>query len=168
MNIWCGNIHFNGGLKKKKLDYINPFWSILGYVWQYVKCFPSVENILCKGKHFLLYDCVVEITLENYFLCLVLVVKNLFSENGNTNQLPTTTTRDKHNTPPPTQNPDREEGKNCHHCSIAITTTTTTQNTPPPTPNTTTTKSKIKENKNQWMKADRWGRNGWQKGRERS
>ena len=142
----------------------------------------SIENILHKGKHFLLFDYVVEITLENYFLCLVLVVKNLFSENGNINQLPATTAKDKHNPPPPTQNLDREEGKNRHHCSIAITTHrlvhhhhtkyTTTHIKPtktlPPTPNTTTTKSKIKENKNQWMKAYRWRRNGWQKGRERS
>ena len=37
-------------------------------------------------------------------------------------KLATTTTKDKHNPPPPTQNPNREEGKNCHHCSIAITT----------------------------------------------
>ena len=39
----------------------------------------SVENILCKGKHFLLFDCVVEITPDNYFLCFFLDVKNLYS-----------------------------------------------------------------------------------------
>ena len=35
----------------------------------------SDENILRKGKHFLLFDCVVEITPENFFLCLILDVK---------------------------------------------------------------------------------------------
>ena len=36
------------------------------------------ENFLCKGKYFLLLDCIVEIMQENYFLCLILHVKNLF------------------------------------------------------------------------------------------
>ena len=45
-----------------------------------------VENILRKGKHFLLFDCVVEITPENYFLCLLLDVKNLFSKNVSPSQ----------------------------------------------------------------------------------
>ena len=39
----------------------------------------KIENILCKGKHFLLFDCVVEITPDNYFLCFFLDVKNLYS-----------------------------------------------------------------------------------------
>ena len=39
----------------------------------------SVENIFCKGKRFLLFDCVVEITSDNYFLYLFLDVKNLYS-----------------------------------------------------------------------------------------
>ena len=45
---------------------------------------------------------------------------------------PTTTTVDKHNSPTPTQYPNREKGKNCYHYSVAITThwkpTTTHQN----------------------------------------
>ena len=122
----------------------------------------SVENILCKGKHFLLFDCVVEITPENYFLCLVLDVKNLFLENVSPSQASATTIKDKHNQSPSTQNPNWEEGKNHHHCSA----TTTTKNPPPSTQNppkhhhpyqtkttthttTTTTKSKIKQNENQ-------------------
>ena len=36
------------------------------------------ENFLCKRKYFLLFDCIVEIMQENYFLCLILHVKNLF------------------------------------------------------------------------------------------
>ena len=40
----------------------------------------SIENILHKGKHFLLFDYVKKITPENYFLRLVLDLKNLFSD----------------------------------------------------------------------------------------
>ena len=107
----------------------------------------SIENILHKVKHFLLFDYVVEITLENYFLCLVLVVKNLFSENGNINQLPATTAKDKHNPPPPTQNLDREEGKNRHHRSIAITTHRSVHHHPYKTHQNTTTHTKHNNNK---------------------
>ena len=39
----------------------------------------SVENILRKEKYFLLFDCVVEITLDNYFLYFFFDVKNLYS-----------------------------------------------------------------------------------------
>ena len=48
----------------------------------------SIENILRNGKHFLLFDCVVKIIPKNYFLHLVLDVKNLFSENVNPSQPP--------------------------------------------------------------------------------
>ena len=121
----------------------------------------SVENILCKGKHFLLFDCVVEITPENYFLCLVLDVKNLFLENVSPSQASATTIKDKHNQSPSTQNPNREEGKTAtiaplpppqkihhhpykiHHHPYKTHQNTTTHTT------TTTTKSKIKQNENQ-------------------
>ena len=82
----------------------------------------SVENILRKGKYFLLFDCVVEITPDNYFLCFFLDVKKSLFFGKCKPKLATITTKDKHNPPPPSQNPNREEGKNCHHCSIAITT----------------------------------------------
>ena len=82
----------------------------------------SVENILRKGKHFLLFDCVVEITPDNYFLYFFLGCKKSLFSGKCKPKLATTTTKDKHNPPPPTQNPNRFEGKNCHHCSIAITT----------------------------------------------
>ena len=61
------------------------------------------ENILRKGKYFLSFDCIVEIIPKNYFLCLVLHVKNLFLEKVNTSHWPP---------PPNTQNPDRKEEKN--------------------------------------------------------
>ena len=61
------------------------------------------ENILRKGKYFLSFDCIVEIIPENYLLCLVLHVKNLFLEKVNTSHPPP---------PPNTQNPDWEEEKN--------------------------------------------------------
>ena len=76
-------VYFLMGFKKKKKDYINPFWplgiGLLGSILVHFRlCLAickifskskifSVENILRKGKHFLLFDCVVEITLENYF-----------------------------------------------------------------------------------------------------
>ena len=71
----------------------------------------SGENIFCKEKNFLLFNSIVEITLENYFMCFVLHVKKLFLENVSTSQPPATTTIDKHNPPPTTQNPDWEEEK---------------------------------------------------------
>ena len=127
----------------------------------------SVENILRNGKHFLLVDCVVKITSENYFSHLVLDVKNLFSKNVNPSQPPPPWTSTTHLHPhniqigkrektatttllpsPPTENPPPS-----------------TQNPPPPTKTpppmphknhqnttthttTTTTKSEIKENEN--------------------
>ena len=87
------------------LHEILPSWSKnVGCVWLYVKYFTSVkyfsgENILRKGKHFLLFDCVVEITQENYFLCLVSHVKNLFLENVNTSQPPLLRTSTTHHQP---------------------------------------------------------------------
>ena len=96
-----------------------------------------VENILRKGKNFLLFDNVVEIIPENYFLCLLLDVKNLFSKNVSPSQPPTSTTKKKHNPPPPIQNPDWEEGKNRHHFFVAIIThtkSTTTHTKPTKTP----------------------------------
>ena len=69
----------------------------------------SGKNILRKEKHFLLFDSIVEITLENYFMCLVLHVKNLFLENVSTSQppLPSTT----HHQPPKTQIGKRKKKK---------------------------------------------------------
>ena len=111
----------------------------------------SGKNILRKEKHFLLFDSIVEITLENYFMCLVLHVKNLFLENVSTSQppLPSTT----HHQPPKTQIGKRKKKKTHHHCSIAtkIHQNTTTHTT------TTTTKSKIKEKENQTEKSGRFG-----------
>ena len=111
----------------------------------------SGKNILRKEKHFLLFDSIVEITLENYFMCLVLHRKKPISRKCK--HKPATTT--KHNPPPTTQNPDWEEKKKKthHHCSIAtkIHQNTTTRTT------TTTTKSKIKEKENQTEKSGRFG-----------
>ena len=67
----------------------------------------SGKNILRKEKHFLLFDSIVEITLENYFMCLVLHRKKPISRKCK--HKPATTT--KHNPPPTTQNPDWEEKK---------------------------------------------------------
>ena len=82
----------------------------------HVKYFPKMLFYV-KGKHVRLFDYVVKIMPENYFLCLVLHVKNPFSENE-TQVSPqptlgpaTATTKEKHNSPPTTQNPDREEEK---------------------------------------------------------
>ena len=108
----------------------------------------SSENILRKGKHFLLFDCVVEIMPKNYFLCLVLHVKNLFLEKVNISQPPATTDKDKQNPPPTIQNPDQEKEKNCHHCFVA---TKFHQNTTTHTI-ATTTKSEIKEKEDQPQK----------------
>ena len=107
-----------------------------------------------KGKHVRLFNCVVKITPENYLLCLVLHVKNLFSKKETQVSLwpalgpATATTKEKHNPPPTTQNPDREEEKNRSHCSVTtkIHQNTTTQTT------TITTKSKIKEKEYQTHK----------------
>ena len=96
----------------------------------------------------------MKIMLENYSLCLVLHVKNLFSEKGNTSQpLATTcpaiaTTKEKHNPPPTTQNPNQEEEKNHPHCSV---TTKIHQNTITHT-TTITTKSEIKQKEYQTQK----------------
>ena len=80
----------------------------------------SVENILRNGKHFLLFDCVVKITSENYFSHLVLDVKNLFSKNVNPSQPPPPWTSTTHLHPHNIQIGKRE--KNCYHYSVAITT----------------------------------------------
>ena len=103
----------------------------------------SVENILCKRKHFLLFDYVMEITPENYFLCLLLDVKKYIFKKCK-HKPATTTTTEKDNPPPPTQNPNQEKGKSRHHFSVAITTHkkstithTKPTNTPPPTPHKT-------------------------------
>ena len=90
-------------------------------------------------------------------LCLVLDLKNLFSENLSPSQPLATTTKDKHNPLAPTQNLDREEEK------TATTTHTKLTKTPSPTTyknyqyttthtTTTTTKSEIKQNENQTQK----------------
>ena len=93
-----------------------------------------------------MFDCVVKIMMENYFLRLVLNVKNLFSEKGNTSQPPTTaTTKEKHNPPPTTQNPNREEEKKSLSL-LRYHQNTTTHTT------TITTKSKIKEKEYQTQK----------------
>ena len=115
-----------------------------------------VENILHKRKYFLLFNCFVKITPKHYFLCLVWEVKNLLSKNGSTSQLLATTTKDKHGSPPPTQNPNWEEGKNRRHCFVVITIHRSVHHHPHKThqnstthTTTTTTKLEIKENKNQ-------------------
>ena len=69
----------------------------------------------------MLFDCVVEITPENYFLCLDFDVKKSIFRKCKP-KLATTTTKDKHSPSPPTQNLDQEEGKNCHHYYVATTT----------------------------------------------
>ena len=119
----------------------------------HVKYFPEMLFYV-KGNHVRLFDVVVKIMPENYFLCLALHVKNLFSEKE-TQVSPkptlgpaTATTKEKHNPPPTTQNLDQEEEKNCPHCSVTtkIHQNTTTQTT------TITTKSKIKEKEYQTQK----------------
>ena len=97
-------------------------------------------------------------------LCLVLDLKNLFSENLRPSQPLATTTKDKHNPLAPTQNLDREEEKTATttHTKL-ITTHTKLTKTPSPTTyknyqyttthtTTTTTKSEIKQNENQTQK----------------
>ena len=74
-------------------------------------------------KHFLLFDYVMEITLENYFPCLVLDVKNLFSENLSPSQPPPPRTSTTHHHPHKIQIGKRKK------------TATTTPLPPPPTQN---------------------------------
>ena len=132
------------------------FFGLFRLCLVHVKYFPENKYFLemlfyVKGKHVRLFDCIVKIMPENYFLCLVLHVKNLFSEKETqVNPLPalgpaTATTKEKHNPPPTTQNPDREEEKNRPHCSV---TTKIHQNTTTHT-TTITTKSEIKEKESQ-------------------
>ena len=133
-------------------------WTILSLCLTICKTFSeckifSVENILCKRKHFLLFDYVMEITPENYFLCLLLDVKKYIFKKCK--HKPATTTKEKDNPPPPTQNPNREKGKSRHHFSVAITTHkkstithTKPTNTPPPTPHKTHQKHHHPHNNN--------------------
>ena len=89
----------------------------------------SGKNILRKEKHFLLFDSIVEITLENYFMCLVLHRKKPISRKCK--HKPATTT--KHNPPPTTQNPDWEEKKKKKPTTIALLPPKSIK-TPPPIP----------------------------------
>ena len=120
-----------------------------------------VENILRNGKHFLLFDCVVKITSENYFSHLVLDVKNLFSKNVNPSLPPPPWTSTTHQHPHNIQIRKREKTATTTLLPSPPTENSppSTQNPPPPTPHknhqnttthttTTTTKSEIKENEN--------------------
>ena len=98
-----------------------------------------------------MFDC-----CENYagklFLVFGLTCKKPIFRKGKHKSAPShhlvATTKEKHNPPPTTQNPDREEEKNCPHCSV---TTKIHQNTTTHT-TTITTKSEIKEKEYQTQK----------------